>query len=33
MRIIAARNLFIEFRHEVQSAIRPPLRERGKSLK
>ena len=32
LRIVAPRNLFIEFIHEVRSATRSPLRERGKSL-
>jgi len=30
LRIVAPRNLFIEFIHEVRSATRSPLRERGK---
>jgi len=33
MRIVAPRNLFIEFMHEVRSATRLPLRECRKSLK
>jgi len=33
LRIVAPRNLFIEFTHEVRSATRLPLRECGKSLK
>jgi len=33
VRIVAPRNLFIEFVHEVRSATRLPLRERRKSLK
>jgi len=30
LRIVAPRNLFIEFIHEVRSATRLPLGERGK---
>jgi len=33
MRIVAPRNLFIEFIHEVRGANRSPLKERRKSLK